>query len=75
MQTVHRDAYVAPVPRIYRNRPSSPTFNTPRQEQLCDVIYLVDADSDAREEMLAFLAALDMKVISFESSREYLQFR
>jgi FixJ family two-component response regulator len=74
MQTVYRDADVAPVPRIYRNRPSSPTFNSPRQEQLCDVIYLVDADSDAREEMLAFLAALDMKVISFESSREYLNF-
>ena len=74
MQAVERNIACATVPRVYRNRPYSPAFNTPRPEALCDVIYLVDEDPEIREEITACFSTLGVKVISFISATEYLDF-
>jgi len=73
MQAVDGNTEVAPFPRIYRNRPYSRAFHTPPAEAICDVVYLVDADSDVRDEISEFLAASEMKVVAFASAREYLE--
>jgi len=65
---------VTTAPRVYRNRPYSPAFDTPRPEPLCDVIYLIDEDPRIREEISACFTARGVKVISFLSATDYLGF-
>lgn len=74
MQAVSRNTDIAPLPGTYCNRVPPLTFNSPRPEQLRDVIYLVDDDLRCGEEISACLAALEMKVIAFPSATEYLNF-
>jgi FixJ family two-component response regulator len=74
MQAVEFNADFVAAPRVYRNRPYSPAFNSPRPEPLCDVIYLIDEDPHIREEISACFSALGVKVIAFASAAEYLGF-
>jgi FixJ family two-component response regulator len=74
MQAVYRNTEMVSIPRIYRNRPPSLAYNSPRPERLCDAVYLVDDDALAREEISSFLTALELKVIAFASAIEYLDF-
>lgn len=73
MQAVERTT-VPFAPRVYRNRPHSFAFNSPRPEPLCDVVYLIDEDSQTREEIYACFAVLGLKVIDFATATEYLDF-
>jgi FixJ family two-component response regulator len=66
------DAVVAP--RVYRNRPHSFAFDSPRPEPPCDVIYLIDEDPQLREEIATCFAALGTKVTAFQSGTDYLNF-
>jgi FixJ family two-component response regulator len=72
MQAVQRDTDCTNIPRVYRNRPYSPAFNSPQAEQLCDVIYVID--DAAVHEISACFSALGIKVIAFASAAEYLEF-
>ena len=74
MQAVESNTDFVTSPRIYRNRPHSCAFNSPRPEPLCDVIYLIDADAHIREEISACFSALGVNVIAFASATEYLAF-
>jgi len=72
MQTICREAYLAPVPHLNRTpsfacKPSSP-------EQVCEMTYLVDDDPCVRREIPASLAAFDLNVLAFASASEYLDF-
>lgn len=73
MQAVERTT-VPFVPRVYRNRPHSFAFNSPRPEPLADVLYLIDGDTHLREEICACFPTPGLKVIAFDSGTEYLQF-
>ena len=72
MQTVVRST--DSMLRVYRNRPYSPAFNSPRPQPLCDVIYLVHQDVEIRQEIYTCFSALGTKVITFTSAAEYLAF-
>ena len=74
MQAIYSDTDLAPIPRPYSKHVHSLAFNAHHAERLCDVIYLVDADSRVRKEISSCFAALDMKVIGFSSAAEYLSF-
>jgi FixJ family two-component response regulator len=69
----HKTDFVT-VPRVYRNRPTSLAFNSPRPEPLCDVVYLLDEDPRVREEIATCFSALGTRVIAFASANEYLSF-
>jgi FixJ family two-component response regulator len=73
MQAVYRETDVTFAPRVYRNRPSPIPTNLAR-EQPCDVVYLVDADPVFCANLSAFLAAQDMKVVTFGLAADYLAF-
>ena len=74
MQSVERDTDLASAPRVYRNRPHSFAFNSPRPEPICEVMYLIDEDSLVREEISRLFTELGTKVITFESADDYLNF-
>jgi FixJ family two-component response regulator len=74
MQTVEHNTNFVAVSRVYRNRPYSPAFNSPRPQPLRDVIYLIDEDLRIREEIFGCFSALDIKVVAFASATEYLVF-
>jgi FixJ family two-component response regulator len=71
MQAVERNTGFTDAPRVYRNRPYSPAFNSPRPEPLSDVIYVIDDDA---HEISACFSTLGIKVIAFASAGEYLAF-
>jgi len=73
MQAVYRETDVTLPPRVYRNRPSPIPINLVREE-LCDVVYLVDADPAIRADLSLLLVAHDMKVVAFASAADYLGF-
>jgi FixJ family two-component response regulator len=74
MQAVDSNTDFAGAPRVYRNRPHSFAFNSPRPESLSDVIYLVEADADITEEIALCFSAMGVKVSTFSSAAEYLAF-
>jgi FixJ family two-component response regulator len=74
MQTVESKTEIVGTPRVYRNRPHSFAFNSPRPEPLCDVVYLIDEDPDITEEITACFSAMGVRVIAFRSAAEYLEF-
>ena len=73
MQAVYRETDVTLPPRVYRNRPSPIPIKLVREE-LCDVVYLVDADPAIRADLSLLLVAHDMKVVAFASAADYLGF-
>jgi FixJ family two-component response regulator len=74
MQALYHDTVIASTPLPYLNHaPSRASFHA-EAEQACDVIYLVDDDARARQEISEFLTTLRMKVMSFSSAIEYLAF-
>jgi FixJ family two-component response regulator len=73
MQAVYRETDATFAPRVYRNRPSPIPINLGR-EQLCDVVYLVDADPAVRADLSAFLAAQGVKAVAFASAADYLDY-
>ncbi|HEY0785446.1 MAG TPA: response regulator [Acidobacteriaceae bacterium] len=72
MQALDRAPDPVPFPHIYRNRPHSLAFNTPRPEPLCDVVYLVDGDTQLRQTISACFSALSTRVVAFASATAYL---
>jgi len=74
MQVAERNADFVTAPRVYRNRPHSLAYNSPRPQPLCDVIYLVDADPNVTEEISTCFSTLGVKVIAFASATAYLDF-
>jgi FixJ family two-component response regulator len=74
MQVIEHNTDFVATPRVYRNRPYSPAFNSSRPEPLCDAIYLIDDDPRIREEIAACFSALSIKLIAFASATEYLKF-
>jgi len=74
MQTVYRDANIVPFPFPSLHSTSSRALKASTADLVCDVVYLVDGDFIVREEISAFLRALDIKVVAFASASEYLDF-
>ena len=74
MQAVERKPDFAGAPRVYRNRPHSFAFNSPRPEPLCDVVYLIDVDPGVTQEITAHFSQTGVKVIAFTSAAAYLEF-
>jgi len=74
MQVVERNTDSFASPRVYRNRPHSFAFNSPRPEPLCDVIYLIDQDPTLIAEISACFSTLGVKVLTFPSVSAYLGF-
>src|SRR5665213_3898740 len=73
MQAVERNTGSL-APRVYRNRPHSFAFNSPRPEPLCDVVYLIDEDPRIRKEISTCFSTLAIKVTAFASATGYLNF-
>jgi FixJ family two-component response regulator len=71
MEAVESNTDFTTAPRVYRNRPYSAAFNSPRPQSLCDVIYLIDEDA---QDISACFSALGVKVIAFASATHYLEF-
>ena len=74
MQAVERNNDLVAAPRVYRNRPQPLAFPSPRQESLCDVVYVIDEDLNVRQEICGCIAALGIMVIPFASATDYLRF-
>ncbi len=74
MQAVERKTDFPGTPRVYRNRPHSFAFNSPRPEPLCDVVYIIDEDPHITEEIVACLSIIGVKVFAFTSAADYLEF-
>jgi len=74
MQAVESKTDFVGTPRVYRNRPHSFAFNSPRPEPLCDVVYLIDEDPHIIEEIVACFSTIGVKVTAFTSAAEYLKF-
>jgi FixJ family two-component response regulator len=74
MRAIEHSTDLVEAPRVYRNRPYSPAFNSPHPEPLCDAVYLIDEDPCIREEIAACFSALGVKLIAFTSATDYLNF-
>jgi FixJ family two-component response regulator len=74
MQAVYLDTEIFSLPRPLLNRTPPHSFQTPSDDSASEVVYLVEPDFHAREDISAFLAALDMRVIAFASGAEYLDY-
>ena len=74
MQAVARNTDSVLSSRVYRNRPQSLAFDSPRPEPIGDVIYLVDGDSRVREDISRCFSQPGTKVKAFASATAYLNF-
>jgi len=74
MQAAYRDTGITSLPRPLLSPASTQAFNAPSASEAGEVVYLVEADYQAREEISAFLLAHDMNVVGLASATEYLAF-
>jgi FixJ family two-component response regulator len=74
MQTVQSTAYIATIPRQYRNRPNPKTFDTTHSGTVGDAIYLVGDDPFLRERVSTCPSLTGKQVIAFPCAGDYLTF-
>jgi FixJ family two-component response regulator len=74
MQAHYGNPEIISSPGPYLNRVSLRALGLSEMEQVREVVYLVDDDSQFRKEIGQFLTELGMKVVSFASALEYLAF-
>jgi FixJ family two-component response regulator len=73
MQAISHRIDVRDVVRSFPGNAALPPFNSSAASSRPDVVYLVDGDPEAREEISARLATLKITVIAFDSVAEYLE--
>ena len=73
MQAISHRIDVRDVVRSFPGNAALPPFNSSAANGCSDVVYLVDGDPEAREEISAHLAKLEITVIAFDSVAEYLE--
>jgi FixJ family two-component response regulator len=71
---VDRDAETALMPRTHFTEFAPARVPVLQTQPACDVVYVVHDDPQIREDIAAFLAALDVKVIAFAAATGYLDF-
>jgi FixJ family two-component response regulator len=74
METVSRDTGVEAYPRTSLDGASSQVFNTPNPNPGDEVVYLIDGPQSLRDNIVAFLAEIEITAIAFASAAEYLDF-
>jgi FixJ family two-component response regulator len=74
MQAHYGNPEIISSPGPYLNRVSLRALGLSEMEQVREVVYLVDDDSQFRKEITESLSAVGMRVVSFASAKEYLAF-